>query len=274
STWTNYYLDNSSLIDDDGLQVFVDNADIVWIGTEEGISKFDYPSSWTSYHTGNSGLIENHVQAIAFDESDGKWIATMGGVSHFSGTTWTNYTTADGLPNNYVTDICVSDSGIVWVSTLDGVASFEDGTGWTSWTQTEGLADNEVNTVGMGDGEVVWFGTDDSGLSSYDTSVTGVDSRGSAEIGNVLQCHASPNPFYSSVLIHFNVPVEENVNVIVFDMSGRTVRTLANETHSAQQHSVIWDGNDERGVPVSRGMYMYRVECGSSIATGKLILLN
>ncbi|MCD4776576.1 MAG: hypothetical protein K8S15_11080 [Candidatus Aegiribacteria sp.] len=43
---------------------------------------------------------------------------------------------------------------------------------------------------------------------------------------------------------------------------------------SAHQHSVIWDGTDERDKPVSRGMYMYRVECGSSIETGKLILLN
>ncbi len=273
STWTNYYLNNSGLIDDDGLQVFVDNADTVWIGTEEGISKF-YGSTWTDYHTGNSGLIENHVQAIAFDELSGKWIATMGGVSHFSGGTWTSYTTADGLPNNHATDICVSDSGIVWVSTIDGIASFEDGVGWTSCTQTEGLADNEVNAVGMGNGEVVWFGTDDSGLSSYDPVVTGVASRNSADIGNVLQCVASPNPFYSSVLLQYTVPVENNVNILIFDMSGRIIRTLVDGNLSAQQHSVIWDGEDSRGVPVSRGMYIYRVECGSSIATGKLILLN
>ncbi len=274
STWTNYYLSNSSLIDDDGLQVFVDNADTVWIGTEEGISKFYYPSNWTSYHSGNSGLIEDHVQAIAFDEFDGKWIATMGGVSHFSGGTWTSYTTADGLPDSYITDICVSDSGIVWVSTADGAASFEDGAGWTSCTQTEGLADNEVNAVSMGDGEVVWFGTDDSGLSSYDPSVTGVASHNSADIGHVLQCFASPNPFYSSVQIQYTVPFEENVNIMIYDMSGRIVTSLINGTQSAQPHSVIWDGSDERGVPVSRGMYMYRVECGSSVATGKLILLN
>lgn len=273
TSWINYCLENSSLIDDDGLQVFVDNADTVWIGTEEGISKFYYPSNWTNYHTGNSGLIEDHVQAIAFDEFNGKWIATMGGVSHFSGGTWTSYTTADGLPSNNITDICVSDSGIVWISTLDGVASYEDGTGWTSCTQTEGLADNEVNAVGMGNGEVVWFGTDDSGLSSYDPDATGVPSPRPGII-DVLQCFAAPNPFSSSVQIRYTVPAEANVNINVFDMSGRIVITLADGNHSAQQHSVIWDGTDERGKPVSRGMYMYRVECGSTTATGKLILLN
>ncbi len=274
STWTNYYLSNSGIIDDDGLQVFVDNADTVWIGTEEGLSKFDGSSGWTSYHTGNSGLVENHIQAIAFDEYNGKWFATMGGVSYFSGGIWTSYTIAEGLPSNNTTDICVSDSGIVWVSTLDGIARYEDGVGWTSYTQTEGLADDEVNAVGMGYGEVVWFGTDDSGASSYDPDGTGIFLQTTAGYGNILQCSASPNPFISSVVIQYTVPIEENVSILVFDMAGRVVTTLIDGIHSAQLHSIVWDGKDNRGVPVSRGMYMYRVECGSSVATGKLILLN
>ncbi len=170
STWTDYYLSNSSLIDDDGLRIAVDSSDIIWIGTEEGISRFDGGSSWTSYHTGNSGLIENHVQAIAFDAAGGTWFATLGGVSHLdSSAVWTSYTTADGLPSNSIRDISFSESGIIWVATAVGAAKFETSV-WTAYYQTDGLGDDDVTSVGEGYDSLVWFGTDSNGISSFEAT--------------------------------------------------------------------------------------------------------
>ncbi|MCD4654040.1 hypothetical protein K8T06_08895, partial [bacterium] len=167
STWTNYYLSNSSLIDDDHLRVSVDSSDIIWIGTEEGISRFDGGSGWTSYHVGNSGLIEDHVQDITFDDVGGTWFATLGGVSHLdSSAVWTSYTTADGLPSNSIREICHVGSGVIWVVTDAGAAIFETGA-WTAYTQEDGLGDNNVNAVELGYDDYVWFGTNQNGISSF-----------------------------------------------------------------------------------------------------------
>lgn len=273
STWTNYYLENSGIIDNDNLQVFVGPEDTVWVGTEEGISKFDGSSNWTSYHTGNSGLIENHVVSISFDETGGKWFAIQGGISHFSGGTWTSYTTANGLPGNNVRDICISGSGVVWAATDSGIAFYDESTGWTAFTQTDGLADNNVTCTGMGDGELAWFGTYRSGISSFDNTGTGISfsKNGTVLTGQIL---ASPNPFISTVEIQYSLSVQEHVHISVFDMSGRIVKTLANETQQADQHSVYWDGTGQNGTPLSGGMYFYQINSNSITASGKLILLR
>lgn len=168
TSWTNYYLANSGLIDDDNLEVRVAPDDTIWIGTEEGISHFDGASSWTNYDIGNSGLIEDHVQAIAFDSSNGKWFGTRGGVSYLDGTgVWTSYTTADGLPGNDIRDITIADSGDVWAATGAGAAVL-NGSSWTTVTQTDGLADDDVTAIFAGSDGLLWFGTDRSGISAFD----------------------------------------------------------------------------------------------------------
>lgn len=273
STWTNYYIQNSGIIDDDGLQVSVGPGDTIWVGTEEGISKFDGSTGWTSYTTAD-GLVENHVSSIAFDGTGGKWFATMGGISHFSGGTWTSYTTADGLPSNNIKKICVSDSGLVWAATDGGAACFEELKGWTSYTQTDGLADDNVTCTGMGDGELVWFGTYRCGVSSFDPMNTGNPSPDIQETETIGQIITSPNPFTSTVLIQYSLPVAEHVCISVFDMSGRLVRILTNEDQLADQHSVLWDGTDQNGTTLSEGMYIYQISSNSITASGKLILLR
>ncbi|MCD4707613.1 MAG: T9SS type A sorting domain-containing protein [Candidatus Sabulitectum sp.] len=274
TTWTNYYLQNSGLIDDDNLNVSVGPGDTIWIGTEEGISKFDGSSNWTDYHTGNSGLIENHVVSISFDETGGKWFATQGGISHFSEGTWTSYTTADGLPANSVREICISDSGIVWAATDGGIAFYEESTGWTAYTQTDGLADDNVTCAGMGEGELVWLGTYRCGVSSFDRLGTGIFTPDPAETGTAGWILAFPNPFTSTVHIQYSLPVQEHVQISVFDMSGRIVKTLANETQQADQHSVYWDGTGQNGTQLSGGMYFYQISSNSITASGKLMLLR
>ncbi|MFC1573445.1 FG-GAP-like repeat-containing protein, partial [Candidatus Eisenbacteria bacterium] len=66
---------------------------------------------------------------------------------------------------------------------------------------------------------------------------------------------AQPNPFRSQTSIGFNLPVEENVQLVVYDTSGRQVRVLARGLHAAGQHIVSWDGSDEEARRVAPGVY-------------------
>ena len=270
SSWTHYYLENSGLIDDDGLEVAVDATDMIWIGTEEGVSKFDGGSSWTSYHTGNSGLIENHVQAIAFDSQNAKWFATRGGVSQLAGATWTSYTTADGLPSNVIRDIAVADDDLIWVATDAGAARLEHDRGWVAYPQGEGLGDNNLTAIGVGSQGPVWFGTRRSGISSYDEAGAGIESPDSPCSLAGQGVLVSPNPFRTSVVISYALPGQSAMHVSIYDTAGRLVRQL----RSGAGRSICWDGRTSGREPAARGVYFYRIDGGDVGLGGKLLLLR
>lgn len=79
-----------------------------------------------------------------------------------------------------------------------------------------------------------------------------------------------PNPFNPSTSIAFGLPQSGKVTLEVFDLLGRKVATLLNdENKSAGRYTVNFDANG-----LSSGMYIYRLQTGSSIITKKLTLIK
>lgn len=83
-----------------------------------------------------------------------------------------------------------------------------------------------------------------------------------------------PNPFNPSTTIRFQLPQEQKVKLQIFDITGALVKTLLQEAISAGTKEVVWDGTNQTGVKVASGMYLYRLEAGSFVATKKLVLLK
>jgi len=84
-----------------------------------------------------------------------------------------------------------------------------------------------------------------------------------------------PNPFNPSTRIQFSCPYAEPVSLRVFDLSGRTVRTLAEGIPFAVgDHEVTWNGTDDHGQPVSSGVYILKAEIGNWQVGEKLVLLK
>ena len=63
----------------------------------------------------------------------------------------------------------------------------------------------------------------------------------------------SPNPFNPVTTLRYDLPEQSTVNIIIYDMLGRQVRTLLNQTQDAGFKSVIWDATNDYGKPVSVG---------------------
>ena len=63
--------------------IAIDNEGNKWLGTPEGVSKFD-GTSWTTYNTAD-GLADNFVQSIAIDSQANKWFGKENGISKLSG---------------------------------------------------------------------------------------------------------------------------------------------------------------------------------------------
>ncbi|HEC79344.1 MAG TPA: T9SS type A sorting domain-containing protein [candidate division WOR-3 bacterium] len=93
-----------------------------------------------------------------------------------------------------------------------------------------------------------------------------------AEIIPVLS--AFPNPFNKSVKIDYAVPYPQNINLIVYDVCGKKVRTLVNERQKPGNFAVVWDGKDDEGKEVAAGIYFGRIKTEKGVVTNKLIFIK
>jgi len=83
-----------------------------------------------------------------------------------------------------------------------------------------------------------------------------------------------PNPFNPVTTLRYDLPENSYVNVTVYDILGRQVRTLVNTTQNAGFKSVIWNATNDYGKPVSAGVYLYQIQAGEFVKTKKMVLLK
>ncbi|MCD4849090.1 MAG: PQQ-binding-like beta-propeller repeat protein, partial [Candidatus Aegiribacteria sp.] len=105
---------------------------------------------------------------------------------------------------------------------------------------------------------------------SFTVTGTGITLEPSHRLG---LC-ASPNPFYSSAFITFELSEPGYTLIEMYDLSGRMVSTLESSELMAGEHSVQWDGRRQNGEPVSAGLYFCRIQSGSITETTGLCLLR
>ena len=83
-----------------------------------------------------------------------------------------------------------------------------------------------------------------------------------------------PNPFNPVTTLRYELPVNGFVNIVVYDMLGRQVRTIINQAQNAGYKSVIWDATNDYGKPVTAGIYIYQIQAVGFIQTKKMVLLK
>jgi len=67
-----------------------------------------------------------------------------------------------------------------------------------------------------------------------------------------------------SAMVHFGLAKADRVEVKVYDVTGRLVRTLANRNFQAGPQSLVWDGSNDQGHVVARGVYFTQVKFANS----------
>jgi hypothetical protein len=104
-------------------------------------------------------------------------------------------------------------------------------------------------------------------MTSFETTVTIPSAEFTLE-QNV------PNPFNPATRIDFSVSEPSTVTLTIYDVAGRIVTELMNETVNAGVHSKEWDGRDSRGEHVASGIYFYRLTAGNRTLMRKAVLLK
>ena len=83
-----------------------------------------------------------------------------------------------------------------------------------------------------------------------------------------------PNPFNPSTTIEFSLPEAGFTDIVIYNLAGQKVRELVSGTLSEGVHSVVWNGRDETGLPVSAGVYLTRLRKNDTVVTGRMMLVK
>ncbi|UCH83172.1 MAG: T9SS type A sorting domain-containing protein [Candidatus Latescibacterota bacterium] len=145
----------------------------------------------------------------------------------------------------------------------------------TPSTQYSGLsidAADQFGTISMNVDSSLWLG-----VPSVKTSViiVGIKDKRDDSLPPSFALHQNtPNPFNPSTSISFGLKEEGNISLKIYDVSGKLVRVLVEERREARRHEEMWDGKDEKGIPVASGVYFYRLTAGNRTLTKKMVLLK
>jgi hypothetical protein len=103
-------------------------------------------------------------------------------------------------------------------------------------------------------------------------SDAGDNIAGSPSVFELMQNY--PNPFNPQTTIQFSLPKEAVVNLEIYDILGRKVKSLVSGSLPAGGHSAVWDGTDRNGKQVSSGIYFYHLRAGTLTQTRKMALVK
>jgi ligand-binding sensor domain-containing protein/signal transduction histidine kinase len=110
------------------LDIYQDDAGVIWLATSRGLNKYDPQTDSFSSLTERDGLPNNFIYCIIPDENETLWLTTNFGLSHFDprAGTFQNYTVSDGLQSNeFNSNACArSENGDIYVGGTFGVNVF------------------------------------------------------------------------------------------------------------------------------------------------------
>lgn len=164
--WTIFNKSNSTLPDNTIRAIEADNAGNIWVGTDEGLAKYD-GATWLIIDTSNSAIPGNQIRSIAFDHNGYLWVGTLqNGFGIYDGVSWANYSTSNSiLPDNQVRSIAFDSTNTAWIGTSGGVVHWAD-EGWVVYDMFNSpLGANNVNKVFIDENDTKWIGTVNGGIS-------------------------------------------------------------------------------------------------------------
>ncbi len=101
-----------------------------------------------------------------------------------------------------------------------------------------------------------------------------LDSNENEIVSNFSSLNNYPNPFNPTTTINFSIQSNTKVNLSIYNIKGQKVRTLVDSNIEKGDHSVMWNGSDESGNPVSSGIYLYKLKTKDNQKTNRMLLLK
>ena len=120
-----------------------------------------------------------------------------------------------------------------------------------------------------------WYrvGTDIDGCEDYDGQQ--LDISNAITVPKEINLHQNyPNPFNPITSLGYDLPDNGFVNITIYDLNGRVIRTLVNSYKTAGYHLIEWNATNGKNEPVSQGIYVYTIQTGGIRQSKKMVLLK
>ena len=91
------------------------------------------------------------------------------------------------------------------------------------------------------------------------SQVVGIEEQPYPEISSPLKFNTYPNPFIRQTDICFTLSSDQQLSILIYDLSGRVVRNFGEMFLSPGEHYINWEGEDDRGEQVGAGVYRISV---------------
>ncbi len=202
-----------------------------------------------------------------------------------------NISNTPGIPSDCATIACLTDKKyrIVWQEGGEIVSVIFDASEGkidplVNISQTPGMASYSPAQIHDPYGGIVWTeavgnryfivydGPDSTRLAVEDTDAD-------QALSDQWLARNYPNPFTDATTVAFTLPNSQPmslqaVTLRIYNSAGQLVRSLLSEPCDSDVHTVSWNGINDAGKPLSSGVYLYRLQAGQKIATGKMMLIR
>ena len=118
-------------------------------------------------------------------------------------------------------------------------------------------------------------------FSPQETAIVTLHRTESQILPENTSLHANyPNPFNATTMLRYQLAEPTYVSLVIYNALGQHVKTLTDNQYQAAGHYIIeWNGTDREGIPVTSGLYLYKLSAtgsdGSSLnQVNKMVLLN
>lgn len=243
--------ENIGFISDDAHILKTSNGGIDWnisytTSNTQSLIDFDFPNSTTGYCCGHQKLLKTENCGESWYELNEPFPFVTSifflneniGFSTGSGNQMAK--TIDGASSWQLIDYPTSS-----LSTVSNAHFFDENHGIIAGSKYILRFDDSINTV------------DELSFSSY------------SSLNNY------PNPFNPTTTIEFSIKNNSNVEIIIYNIKGQKIKSLAQNDFAKGSHSIIWNGDNDLGNHVSSGVYCYKLNVnGKTEAVKKCLLLK
>jgi len=83
-----------------------------------------------------------------------------------------------------------------------------------------------------------------------------------------------PNPFNPTTTIEYSITKPGLTNLSIYNIAGQKVCDLVSGYTAPGKHSVVWNGRDNNGTPVSSGIFISRLESRDIVVSNRMMLVK
>jgi len=240
---------------------------------------YDAGVTWESFAIPDT-IIQKYPRAIAFVDDHHGMIADRYGaiiMSEDGGETWykgnqpdtSSAFWANGVVAIPGTDVFValSDNGVFYTSAL--------GATWKQMATPSVTDDDYYTSAVFLNKDFGYFFTNGGKVLRFEEMVVSGIVDSDSKILDQYKLHQNfPNPFNPTTSISFQIPRQNHVKLVIYDILGREVISLIDKHFQQGNYSVVWNGKDKHGYNVSTGVYIYQLQADGVTKTRKMTFMK